>query len=126
MHIDRGSNENNNSPIPNWAPEWQSVTTDHAEDAVSSQSNLAALLHIAPGRSTAVIVPELGIRITYDSLRQQVMVALVAFFRSGKAGILPHRPKASTVHVCLHASCIRKLPRLPKPLQRRGLGRRFI
>ena len=73
MHIDRGSNENNNSPIPNWAPEWQSVTTDHAEDAVSSQSNLAALLHIAPGRSTAVIVPELGIRITYDSLRQQVM-----------------------------------------------------
>lgn len=75
MHINPGGNENNNSPIPNWTPEssWHTVTTGQANDSASAQNTLADLLGTAPGRSTAVIVPELGIRITYDSLRQQVM-----------------------------------------------------
>ena len=41
---------------------------------MSNPNHLAALLqHAAPGNHTAVILPEAGIRITYDSLREQVM-----------------------------------------------------
>ena len=36
-------------------------------------STLLELLQLAPGDRTAIIVPELNLRITYDSLRQQVM-----------------------------------------------------
>ena len=36
-------------------------------------TTLLDLLHLAPGDRTAIIVPELNLRITYDSLRQQVM-----------------------------------------------------
>src|SRR5579872_5584528 len=36
-------------------------------------TNLPSLLNVAPARSTAVIVPELGISVSYESLRQQVM-----------------------------------------------------
>src|SRR2546421_12821477 len=35
--------------------------------------NLPALLHAAPAQSKAVVIPELGATITYESLRQQVM-----------------------------------------------------
>ncbi len=41
---------------------------------MSSPNHLAALLqHAAPGHRTAVILPEAGIQVTYDSLREQVM-----------------------------------------------------
>jgi acyl-CoA synthetase (AMP-forming)/AMP-acid ligase II len=45
---------------------------------------LLELLNAAPGANVAVIVPETGARITYDSLRRQVLAAADAF---GAAGI---------------------------------------
>ncbi len=35
--------------------------------------NLPSLLQVAPGKSTAVIIPETGAAVSYDSLRRQVM-----------------------------------------------------
>jgi len=40
-------------------------------------------LHLAPGNQTAIIVPELNLRITYDSLRQQVMAMADALAAAG-------------------------------------------
>jgi oxalate---CoA ligase len=40
---------------------------------MTSPTTLLDLLNLAPGDRTAVIVPELNLRITYDALRQQVM-----------------------------------------------------
>jgi acyl-CoA synthetase (AMP-forming)/AMP-acid ligase II len=40
---------------------------------VSRTNNLIELIHVAPGDQTAVILPEAGIRVSYDSLRDQVM-----------------------------------------------------
>ncbi|MFZ3211356.1 MAG: AMP-binding protein, partial [Terriglobales bacterium] len=36
-------------------------------------ATLLDLLQLAPGNRTAIIVPELNLRITYDALRQQVL-----------------------------------------------------
>lgn len=44
---------------------------------------LLELLNKAPGANTAVIVPESGTRITYDSLRQQVTAAADVFISAG-------------------------------------------
>ena len=48
-----------------------------------SSATLLELLNAAPGANVAVIVPETGARITYDSLRRQVMAAADAFARAG-------------------------------------------
>jgi acyl-CoA synthetase (AMP-forming)/AMP-acid ligase II len=40
---------------------------------MSAPATLLDLLQLAPGKQTAIIVPELNLRITYDSLRQQVL-----------------------------------------------------
>jgi len=40
---------------------------------MNSPATLLDLLQLAPGKQTAIIVPELNLRITYDSLRQQVL-----------------------------------------------------
>ena len=40
-------------------------------------------MHLAPGNQTAIIVPELNLRITYDSLRQQVMAMADALAAAG-------------------------------------------
>src|ERR1700694_5920983 len=40
---------------------------------MSSPNNLFQLLESAPGDHVAVILPEAGIRVTYESLREQVM-----------------------------------------------------
>jgi acyl-CoA synthetase (AMP-forming)/AMP-acid ligase II len=48
-----------------------------------SPATLLELLNAAPGGNVAVIVPETGARITYDSLRRQVMAAADAFARAG-------------------------------------------
>lgn len=40
---------------------------------MKAPATLLDLLHTAPGERTAVIVPELGLRLTYDALRQQVL-----------------------------------------------------
>ena len=39
---------------------------------MSNPNTLLELIQIAPGGRTAVILPEAGIRVTYDSLREQV------------------------------------------------------
>src|SRR5437867_37184 len=39
---------------------------------MSIPNTLLELIHVAPGDSTAVILPEAGLRITYSSLRDQV------------------------------------------------------
>jgi acyl-CoA synthetase (AMP-forming)/AMP-acid ligase II len=39
---------------------------------MSTPKNLADLLQSAPGKQTAVILPDLGIQVTYDQLREQV------------------------------------------------------
>ena len=46
-------------------------------------TTLLELLHQAPGDRTAIIVPELNLRITYDSLRQQVMAMADALAAAG-------------------------------------------
>ena len=48
-----------------------------------SPTSLVELLHLAPGNQTAIIVPELNLRITYDSLRQQVMAMADALAAAG-------------------------------------------
>lgn len=48
-----------------------------------SPTSLLELLHLAPGNQTAIIVPELNLRITYDSLRQQVMTMADALAAAG-------------------------------------------
>src|ERR1700722_15119044 len=40
---------------------------------MSNPNSLVEVLHAAPGERTAVILPEADIRITYQSLREQVM-----------------------------------------------------
>ena len=40
---------------------------------MSNPNSLFELLHAAPGNHTAVILPEAGIQVTYDKLREQVM-----------------------------------------------------
>ncbi|HWP47322.1 MAG TPA: acyl--CoA ligase [Candidatus Limnocylindrales bacterium] len=50
------------------------------------RSSLLELLESAPGEKVAVVLPETGIRITYDSLRAQVMSIAHTF---AKAGIYP-------------------------------------
>ena len=53
---------------------WQNVISpDNSPAAALFQGTLVDLLQAAPGNSTAVIIPELELRITYDSLLQQVM-----------------------------------------------------
>ena len=53
---------------------WQDVISPGTSLAAASfQATLVDLLQAAPGNSTAVIIPELGVRVTYDSLLQQVM-----------------------------------------------------
>jgi acyl-CoA synthetase (AMP-forming)/AMP-acid ligase II len=44
---------------------------------------LLDLIHQAPGKATAVILPESGIRITYDNLRAQVAAVADAFANAG-------------------------------------------
>ena len=46
-------------------------------------TTLLELLHLAPGERTAVIVPELNLRISYDSLRRQVMAVADALAAAG-------------------------------------------
>ena len=50
---------------------------------MSNPHTLAELLHAAPGDRTAVILPELGIRLTYDELREQVMTMAGALAAAG-------------------------------------------
>ena len=40
---------------------------------MNAPATLLDLLQLVPGDRTAIVIPELGIRITYDSLRQQVL-----------------------------------------------------
>ena len=47
---------------------------------------LLELLNKAPATDTAIVLPERGIRITYDSLRSQVAAAADTF---ASAGIMP-------------------------------------
>ncbi len=49
----------------------------------SSPATLLELLSAAPGNQVALIVPETGARITYESLRQQVLATAGAFARAG-------------------------------------------
>jgi acyl-CoA synthetase (AMP-forming)/AMP-acid ligase II len=40
---------------------------------MQNPNSLADLLHAAPGRNTAIVLPESGIKLTYSQLREQVM-----------------------------------------------------
>jgi acyl-CoA synthetase (AMP-forming)/AMP-acid ligase II len=63
---------------------WQDVISpDTSLAAAPFQATLVDLLQAAPGNSTAVIIPELGVRVTYESLRQQVMSMAEALARCG-------------------------------------------
>jgi len=50
---------------------------------MKAPTTLFDLLQLAPGNRTAIIVPELNLRITYDSLRQQVMAVADALAAAG-------------------------------------------
>ncbi|MGH9559007.1 MAG: acyl--CoA ligase, partial [Bryobacteraceae bacterium] len=54
-------------------------------DPTNPPNSLAELLHAAPGSSTAIILPEAGIHVTYDSLREQVMTMASALAALGIA-----------------------------------------
>jgi acyl-CoA synthetase (AMP-forming)/AMP-acid ligase II len=81
MHTNSSDFENNN-PLANWAPEsnWQAAIGD---TSLPMQNTLADLLQVAPGTSTAIVVPELGIKITYDALRRQVMAMAESLAAAG-------------------------------------------
>ncbi|HET7440508.1 MAG TPA: acyl--CoA ligase [Terriglobales bacterium] len=83
MHTNSSDFENNNSAIANWAsnPDWESALAGNSRGA--KPNTLAALLNAAPAASTAIVVPELGIKVTYDSLRQQVMAMAEALAAAG-------------------------------------------
>jgi len=51
--------------------------------AIQSPSTLLDILQTAPGGKTAILVPEAGLRITYDSLRQQVSAMADALAGAG-------------------------------------------
>ncbi len=55
----------------------------HSPDAGQSQSTLADLLQMGPPNGTAIILPEWGIRVTYDALRQQVFAMVDALAAIG-------------------------------------------
>jgi acyl-CoA synthetase (AMP-forming)/AMP-acid ligase II len=50
---------------------------------MKAPTTLLDLLQLAPGNRTAIIVPELNLRITYDSLRQQVLAVADALAAAG-------------------------------------------
>src|SRR5436305_12727152 len=50
---------------------------------MSSPNTLLELLHTAPDDRVAVILPEAGIRVTYKSLREQVMTMADALTAAG-------------------------------------------
>src|SRR3984893_6881435 len=50
---------------------------------MTSPNSLVDVLNAAPGESTAVILPEAGIRVTYDGLREQVMTMAEALSGAG-------------------------------------------
>ena len=50
---------------------------------MSSVNTLLELLHVAPSADTAVILPEAGIRVTYGSLREQVLAMADALAAAG-------------------------------------------
>src|ERR1700691_2502310 len=52
---------------------------------MSDPNTLAELFNSTPGHRTAVILPETGIRVTYDSLRHQVMAMASALTALGIA-----------------------------------------
>ena len=52
---------------------WQNLISSENSPVALSPSTLLDLLQTAPGNSTAVIIPEIGLRVSYDSLLQQVM-----------------------------------------------------
>src|SRR5258708_5910396 len=49
----------------------------------SSPATLLDLLHAAPGSKVALVIPETGVRITYESLRRQVSAAADGLARAG-------------------------------------------
>src|ERR1051326_4064412 len=51
--------------------------------AIQSPSTLFDILQTAPGGKTAILVPEAGLRVTYDSLRQQVSAMADALAGAG-------------------------------------------
>ena len=50
---------------------------------MKAPDTLLDLLHASPGERTAIIVPELGLRLTYDALRRQVMALAEALAATG-------------------------------------------
>jgi acyl-CoA synthetase (AMP-forming)/AMP-acid ligase II len=64
-----------NSISPENSPKFSKAHGKH--------SNLLELLEAAPGEKVAIILPETGIRITYDSLRAQVMTLADTFVKAG-------------------------------------------
>ena len=84
MHTNSNDVENSNSALGNWAYDtnWGPAIGDHARN-ISMQNTLAELLQVAPGNSTALVVPELGLNISYDALRQQVMAMAEALAAAG-------------------------------------------
>src|ERR1700726_5304307 len=50
---------------------------------MASPKSLVDVLNAAPGESTAVILPEAGIRVTYNGLREQVMTMAEALSGAG-------------------------------------------
>jgi len=53
------------------------------EKRINEPASLLELLHAVPGNRTAIVVPEMGLRVSYDALRRQVMALAESLAASG-------------------------------------------
>ena len=65
--------------------------------------------YFAGGQWMVGIQPHLGRKIerdgkSRDALREQVLVAAIAFLGGAEAGVLPHGPQAAAIHVRVNAA----------------------
>ena len=63
--------------------DFRAEVADRAGGLVSNVNTLLELLQVAPDRDTAAILPESGIRVTYGSLREQVLTMADALAAAG-------------------------------------------
>jgi acyl-CoA synthetase (AMP-forming)/AMP-acid ligase II len=63
--------------------DFRAEVADRAGGLVSNVNTLLELLQVAPDRDTAAILPESGIRVTYSSLREQVLAMADALAAAG-------------------------------------------
>ena len=78
------SNGMGSDATSDWAPETQrEELPGQVTVSAPAQKTLMELLQVAPGENTAIILPDLGVQVAYDSLREQVFAMAEALAAAG-------------------------------------------